>query len=79
MKLGSAFRGVFEIVAGFAALWALLVSPLMLIGTHGVSSDHDKSLGRICLFGGVLILFGILWIEKNILGRRSNRGVRSMF
>jgi hypothetical protein len=64
MKLGSTFRAVFEIMAGIAAAWALLVSPLMLIGTHGVSSDHDKSLGRICMFGGVLILIGIVWIEK---------------
>jgi len=64
VKLGNTFRAITEIIAAVAASWALLVSPLMLVGAHGVSSDHDRSLGKICLFGSIAIFAGIWWIEK---------------
>ena len=64
VKLGNTFRAIAEIIAVLAASWALLVSPLMLFGAHGVSSDHDKSLGKICLLGSIVIFAGIWRIEK---------------
>jgi hypothetical protein len=64
MKLRKTFRAVFETIAAIAALWALLVSSLMLIGTHGISSNHDRFLGKICLLGSIGTLMGIWWIEK---------------
>ena len=64
MRLVNTLRAISEVTAATAALWALLVSPLMLFGVHGVSSEHDKSLGKVCLLGGILVLIAIWWIEK---------------
>jgi hypothetical protein len=74
MRLVNTFRAISEVTAATAALWALAASPLMLFGVHGVSSDHDKSLGKVCLLGGIVVLIGIWWIEKNIPGQRSDSG-----
>jgi hypothetical protein len=74
MRLVNTFRAISQVTAATAALWALAASPLMLFGVHGVSSDHDKSLGKVCLLGGIVFSSEFGGLRKNIPGQRSDSG-----
>jgi hypothetical protein len=73
MKLGNTLRAIIVTIAAGAASWALLVSPLMLFGVHGVSSDHDKSLGKFACSEALLPLRESGGLRKSTLQLKNNR------